>query len=526
MSNCSFYSRLIDTRTDLREGVRCVVAQVEVLRAFRFALDPTADQLAGFNRNAGAARWAYNHALGEKTAAHRQWRAQVDALVAGGVPEEKARKAVKVPIPRAPAIKKRLNAIKGDSRIDPEPPKGFHGPPRPCPWFHEVSTYSFQSAFIDADQAWTNWMDSRAGRRRGNAVGYPRFKRKGRSRDSFRIHHDVKKPTIRLDGYRRLRIPSFESTVRLYDSGKRLARLIAKGDAIIQSVTVSRGGNRWYGSVLAKVIQEIPDKPTHAQVSRGTVGADWGISHLATLSQPLDPAAPAKPPDLLRPAAHQVANPRHLNAWARQLVKAQRALARTEKGSKRHAKAARRVAVIQHKIAQRRATSLHLLTKRLTTGFATVAIEDLNVRGMSASAKGTVDNPGHRVRQKAGLNRSILDAAPGEVRRQLTYKASWYGSHLAVLDRWYPSSKTCSSCGTTKPKLSMKERVFHCTTCGLTIDRDLNAAINIARHAVPLVDGDVKARGSPDRPTDGRLGRAGRRNREGPPSNDGSPRRE
>ncbi len=261
----------------------------------------------------------------------------------------------------------------------------------------------------------------------------------------------------------------------------------------------------------------MPDKPTRAQIERGTVGVDWGISHLATLSQPLDPADPG---------TIHVANPRHLDQWARQLAKAQRALSRTERGSKRRVKAARRVGAIQHRIAQRRATTVHLLTKQLAGRFATVAVEDLNVRGMSASARGTVEQPGRRVRQKAGLNRAVLDAAPGELRRQLAYKTSWYGSTLAVLDRWHPSSKTCSSCGTAKPKLSLSERVFTCTTCDLAIDRDHNAAINIARHAVPLVERDVNARRSPLPADDGRDGRAERQKREGPPPCGGSPRRE
>ncbi|MFI1524600.1 RNA-guided endonuclease InsQ/TnpB family protein [Kitasatospora cineracea] len=364
-----------------------------------------------------------------------------------------------------------------------------------------------------------------AGRHAGRPVGYPHFKRKGRARDSFRIHHDVTKPTIRLEGHRRLRIPKL-GTIRIHDSGKRLARLIAKGDAVVQSVTVSRGGNRWYASVLAKVDQPIPDKPTRAQTARGTVGVDWGIRHLATLSQPLDPATD-RPVDLLDPADLRVANPRYLDKWTRRLAKAQRALARTEKGSKRRAKAARRVGVIQHRIAEQRATAVHLLGKRLATKFATVAIEDLNVRGMSASARGTLEHLGHGVRRKAGLNRAVLDVAPGELRRQLGYKTSWYGSTLAAVDRWYPSSKTCSSCGTVIPKLPRDQRVFHCTACGLAVDRDYNAAVNIARHAVPLVEGDVKARGSPVRPaSDGRRGRAGRQKREDPPPSGGPPRRE
>ncbi|MET9725988.1 MULTISPECIES: transposase [Streptomyces] len=102
---------------------------------------------------------------------------------------------------------------------------------------------------------------------------------------------------------------------------------------------------------------------------------------------------------------------------------------------------------------------------------------------MTASVRGTAGAPGRRVRQKASLNRAVLDAAPGEFRRQLTYKSIWYGSKIAVLDRWFPSSKTCSACGWQNSRLTLADRKFHCLDCGID-DRDLNAAQNIARHAV------------------------------------------
>ncbi|MET8629829.1 transposase [Kitasatospora sp. NPDC004669] len=141
------------------------------------------------------------------------------------------------------------------------------------------------------------------------------------------------------------------------------------------------------------------------------------------------------------------------------------------------------MARLHHEVAVRRANGIHQLTKQLATGFAVVAVEDLNVAGMAASARGTVERPGREVRQKAGLNRSVLDAAPAEVRHQLTYRTSWYGSKLAVLDRWFPSSKTCSACGEKDPRRTLADREYHCGHCGLRLGRDLNAARNIAAHA-------------------------------------------
>ncbi|MCX5355613.1 RNA-guided endonuclease TnpB family protein [Streptomyces mirabilis] len=497
--------------------------QQEVLRAFKFALDPTSAQAEAFTRHAGTARWAFNHALGMKMAAHQQWRREVQALVDQGVPEAEARTKVRVPVPSAVAVQKHLNLIKGDSRTGGLT-DGVHGPGRPCPWWHEVSTYAFQAAFRDADRAWANWLASVAGHRAGRKIGYPRFKKKGRSRDSFRIHHDVKKPTIRLDGYRRLLVPRLGS-VRLHNSAKRLARLVGRGHAVVQSVTISRAGNRWYASVLACVTQDIPDRPSRRQNQAGTVGVDLGVKTLAALSAPI--AMPGRAPALLVP------NPRHLAADARRLAKAQRALARTAKGSNRRRNAARRVSGIHHRISERRATYLHTVTKLLASGYATVAAEDLNVSGMSASARGTVEAPGKRVRQKAGLNRSILDASPGEFRRQLTYKTSWYGSRLAVCERFFPSSKTCSACGWQNPRLTLADRVFACAQCELVIDRDLNAARNIAAHAVPVPQpgtvasgtGETKnARGAAKRPATPRGGRQAASKREDPAPAAGPPR--
>ncbi|MER7877659.1 helix-turn-helix domain-containing protein [Streptomyces solisilvae] len=203
----------------------------EVLRAFKFALDPTRTQVEAFTRHAGAARWAFNHALGMKVAAHQQWRREVRVLVDQEVPEAEARKQVRVPVPTKPAIQKHLNRVKGDSRRG-DLAEGAYGPVRPCPWWHEVNTHAFQSAFIDADRAWQNWLESLRGVRAGRRVGYPRFKKKGRARESFRLHHDVKRPAIRLVGYRRLRLPTV-GEVRLHESAKRLARLADRGQAVV-----------------------------------------------------------------------------------------------------------------------------------------------------------------------------------------------------------------------------------------------------------------------------------------------------
>jgi len=144
-------------------------------------------------------------------------------------------------------------------------------------------------------------------------------------------------------------------------------------------------------------------------------------------------------------------------------------------------------------VARARADGLHKLTTRLAKSYPVVVVEDLNVAGMTASAGGS----GHW-RGKAGLNRAILDVAPAELPRYLGYKCSWYGSALVVADRWYPSSKTCSGCGWRKPSLPRSERMFCCgnTACGLVIDRDLNAALNLAALVRALVRGTASSGGN------------------------------
>lgn len=499
--------------------------QQTVMRAFKFALDPSTEQSDAFSRHAGAARWAFNHALGAKMAARQDWLQQVHTLVGQGVPDAIARKQVKVPVPRKPVIQKALNALKGDSRTD-EFPEGFHGPHRPCPWWHEVSTYAFQSAFEDADTAWKNWLESLAGRRAGRRVGFPRFKKKGRARDSFRLHHDVKKPTIRLDGYRRLLLPRIGS-VRMHDTGKRLARLIERGHAVVQSVTVSRAGGRWYASVLTAVRQDLPDRPTRRQQQAGTIGvalgAGRGTDLVASLSGPISL-------DGLPVTA--VPNPAYLAADTARVVKAQRALSRTQKGSQRRRRAVRRLADIHHRIAERRSTYLHTLTERLATGYAQVSLEALDVLAMTASARGTRKAPGRGVKRKAEENRKILDMAPGTVRRLLEYKTRWYGSRLALCEPGFAASVTCSACGWQNPRLTPTEPVFMCDSCDLVSDRGLNSARNIAAHATPVPDDGtvasrtgetLNARGAAVRPPAPRGRRRAAVKREGSPPGE-SPR--
>ncbi len=184
----------------------------------------------------------------------------------------------------------------------------------------------------------------------------------------------------------------------------------------------------------------------------------------------------------------KIANPRHLQRKAHNLARYQRRMARKTKGSNNRRKATRKVAAAHRKVRHARQDFLHRTTARLVREHDLIAIEDLNVRGMTASAKGTVQSPGRRVRQKAGLNRAVLDTGFGEFRRQLEYKAARAGRTVVVVDRWFASSKTCSKCHHLLTTLSLGTRWWTCPSCRTRHGRDVNAATNI------LAAGRVAAR--------------------------------
>ena len=203
------------------------------------------------------------------------------------------------------------------------------------------------------------------------------------------------------------------------------------------TATLSEEAGRWFLSFTCQV--EGNDAP--ALFPGSVVGVDLGVTHLAVLS-----------------SGELVDNPRCLNRYARKMARLNRELARRSKGSKRRAVTKAKLAKAHRQVRCARRDALHQLTPQLATTYETVVIEDLNVKGMTSRPKPRPDPersgaflPNGR-RSKAGLNRAILDVAPGEFRRQLTYKLAWHQGTLVVADRFYPSSKTCSSCGAVRAK--------------------------------------------------------------------------
>ena len=303
------------------------------------------------------------------------------------------------------------------------------------PWWPENSKESYNSGLESLADALRNFSKSRKGQRKGRRMGFPRFKSKDRAVPGF-AYTTGSFGIIDHDPYA-LRLPRIGRVHCMEDVSRRV------DGARVLRMSVSKRGGRWQASLTV----ERADLPVPSPPKGGSVGIDLGVKELATLSD-----------------GTVIHNPHALKSNLRRLKKAQRSLSRKRKGSKRRRKARAQVARLYARVANLRSDALSKTTIMLAHAYSDIGIEDLNVAGLV---------------KNHGLARSIQDAAFAEFRRQLTYKTARTGARLHVIDRWYPSSKTCSNCGTVKAKLSLSERVYRCEECGLVIDRDLNAAVNI-----------------------------------------------
>jgi putative transposase len=240
--------------------------------------------------------------------------------------------------------------------------------------------------------------------------------------------------------------------VRIHESGRKLARRLENGSARILSATVSRTAQRWFVSFTVGVDRAVPDR--HARPG-SAIGVDLGVKTLLAAADD-------------RGRLIEIPGPRPLRASLRKLRRASRARSRKQRGSANSRKSAAKLARIHARVANVRADALHKATSAIAARYETVVTEDLNVTGMTRNRR---------------LARAVSDQGFGEARRMLGYKTVWNGGTLIVAGRWFPSSRTCSACGTVKAKLSLSERTFRCESCGLVMDRDVNAARNLLRLA-------------------------------------------
>ncbi|MFE6808495.1 IS607 family element RNA-guided endonuclease TnpB [Streptomyces sp. NPDC057681] len=413
-----------------------------VVQAYRFALDPNAAQQAAMRSHCGAARAAYNWAVGWVSASWWQRKAEETY----GVPEAGLTQWRPWSLP---SLRKEFNAAK-------------HTDPRFAHWWAENSKEAYSTGLANASAAFDNYSKSKQGKRHGQKMGAPRFKSKRKARLACRFTTG----TIRVDADgRHVTLPRL-GTIRTHEPTVKLLTRVQAEKARVLSATVRHERGRWFVSFQVEVKQDLN------RVARPdtAVGIDLGVKTLAVMADSTG-------------EIRALANPGHYDRARKQLRRACRVVSRRQgpdrrtghKPSKRWEKANAQRNKVHHRVANLREDALHKLTTSVAAEYGTIVVEDLNVAGMLRNRR---------------LARRIADAGFGQIRHQLDYKTRRrHATRIVVAGRWYPSSKTCSECGAVKVKLPLHVRTYECDACGLVIDRDENAALNLVALAAAAVTG-------------------------------------
>ena len=360
-----------------------------MILAHKIRLKPNKAQATYFAKASGVARLAYNWGLAE-------WKRLYEA-------GEK---------PSAFGIKKAFNAIKREQ----------------FPFVLEVTKTAPEQAFADLGKAFSNFF---RGLKKGQDVGFPKFKSKKRSRQAFYVSNDQ----FRVDG-KHIRIPKL-GWVRMAE--------VLRFDGKIMGARVGRDGNHWFVSIQV----EMSHQPFENKLP--PVGIDMGIKQLLTLSDGV-----------------VAENQRYTLRYEKRLRVLNKKLSRQVKGSNNWWKTVDKLRQLHTKIRNCRQDWLHKWTTFIASNYGLIGLEDLNAKGMMQN---------HR------LAKHIADTSFGEIVRQIEYKQHLFGSRVVKISRWFPSSKTCSACGAVQD-MPLSVREYLCECCGLRLDRDVNAAINIKNEAL------------------------------------------
>lgn len=291
-------------------------------------------------------------------------------------------------------------------------------------WLKEVSAAAIQQKEMDFKE----FKKQRFSNNRKKKIGNPSFKKKG-NRDSFRLPNQKFKI---LDN--KIHLEKIGKVKMIIDRELPIGKLM--------SVTISKNPS---GQYFASILIETEKQPLPK--TNKSVGVDLGLKAFIVTSD-----------------SEVVSNPRYFRENQSKLKKIQQHLSRKKKGSNRRNKARLKVAKLHNKISNQRDYFLHNVTTDLVRKYDKIVIEDLDVAGMVKNHK---------------LAKSISDASFAKFRQYLSYKCDWYGKELIVINRFEPTSKKCSCCGWIKKDLTLKDRQFNCEQCSLSMDRDLNAALNI-----------------------------------------------
>ena len=312
------------------------------------------------------------------------------------------------------------------------------------PWVYQVTKCASEQEFSHLGRAFDNyWRMKKQGtlpklkhpRKDGEEAGFPRFKSKKRDRLSFYLANDK----FSVDGHT-LRVPKLgddNMTEDLRFSGK------------ITSATISYRAGWWFVSIAVEVEHEIS---TH---SGSTVGIDLGVKALATLSD-----------------GETFENQKHYRRALGRIKGLSKGLSRKVEGSQNWWKQSKKLAKVYYRVVCQRQDALHKMTTQVARNYALIGLEDLNTKGLLANHS---------------LAQTLSDASFSEIKRQLLYKAEQYGGAVQLVDRWFPSSKTCHACGWIKEDLTLADREWNCEQCGSVNERDLNASQNIKDEALRQV---------------------------------------
>jgi putative transposase len=417
---------------------------------FRFCLDPTVEQQEVLARHAGAARFAFNQCL---------------RIVKTALTQRTINRTIAVPWTGFDLING-FNAWKKTEDAGRVFTVDTEGTATTVvtglDWRREVCQQVFEEAAVDLGNGLKAWSDSRSGRHKGKRAGFPRFKKKAGALPSFRLRNKRAKdkpPIIRVGEKNRPRSVTLPGIgqIGVHDDTRRLRRMLAKGRAHILFATVSRHGDRWW---VALNVEAADLHPAHQHPARdpsddeGWIGVDRGLAVFLV-------AARADGTEVARIAQP----PKALAAGMQQQRRLSKSLSRKKKGSHNRKDAAARLGRHHHHVANVRRHFLHQVSNEVVKTHDRLVIENLNVAGMLTN---------HR------LARAISDAGWAEFARLLKYKQAWRGGQVAEADRWYPSSQICSICGDRRTDLRLADRVFTCANRH-SVDRDLNAATNLAR---------------------------------------------
>lgn len=303
-------------------------------------------------------------------------------------------------------------------------------------WLKEVDSLALANAQMNLDKAYKNFF-------RDKSVGFPKFKSKKNNKFTYTTNNQ--KNNIRIIDNKYIHLPKLKTLVRI-----KQHRQIPK-DGKIKSVTISKNpSGKYYISILVE--QEINELPKN----KFAIGIDLGLTDFAITSDGV-----------------KYSNPKWLRKQENKIKKLQRELSRKKKGSKNRTKDRIKLAKAYEKITNQRKDFLHKLSSELINENQVICLEDLQVKNMLQNHK---------------LAKAISEVSWYEFRRQLEYKAKWYGRTISFVDKWYPSSQICSNCGNNTGKKTLDIREFDCPYCGRHHDRDINASINILHEGLRILN--------------------------------------